>query len=137
MWAAAALVLAAAACQKAPEPETAGTAAGAPAEPEPSGPSVEGKYLGEGVEPDGTPYKAAVEVTVANQVYFVMRQVDEEVPHDGVGLHRGNLLIVGFRDHRARCGVLVYTVNDDGSLSGVLALENGTATGTETLRKTQ
>jgi hypothetical protein len=29
----------------------------------------------------------------------------------------------------------VYTINDDGSLAGVLAYDGGTTTGTETLRK--
>jgi hypothetical protein len=130
-----ALVLAAAACQKAPEGETADTAAAASAEPGPPRLAIEGDYVGEGVEPDGTPYECTVQVDLAKQVFNVLRQVDDAVPHDGVGLRRGDILIVGFRDDKLRYGLLVYTINDDGSLAGVLAYDGGTTTGTETLRK--
>ena len=53
----------------------------------------------------------------------------------GVGIRRGDLFVVGYRDERQKYGVFAYAINADGSLEGTSAYQDVTKTGTETLAK--
>ena len=109
-------------------------AASAEVAAEPAVPEPEGTYVGGGIDPQGKTYTCETDVTRAGEVYFIVRRFDGRVPYDGVGIRRGDLLVVAWRDEFRR-GVIVYTLNRDGSLSGTSAYEDATEVGTEFLKK--
>ncbi|HUV87696.1 MAG TPA: hypothetical protein VMX79_11365 [bacterium] len=123
-------------CRKPPEevkgPETA--APEAPAEPAASV-TLDGMYVGGGADADGNAYTCEVEIAPARSVYWVTYHVGDRIPYPGVGLRRGDLFVVGYRDDRDIYGVVAYTIKPDGSLEGISADQDSTETGTETLRK--
>lgn len=119
---------------RAPHREAA-TAASAEAAAEPApAPEPEGTYVGVGTDPQGKAYKCEVDVMPAGEVYFIVRRFEGRVAYDGVGIRHGALLVVAWRDEFRR-GVIVYTLNADGSLTGTSAYEDNTHVGTEVLKK--
>jgi hypothetical protein len=124
-----------ASCRKATELGTAAVAT--TAETGAATPSIEleGTYEGSGTAPDGQTYSCEVKFAPANQVYWVERYVGDIPMVPGVGIHRGDLFVVGFRDERERYAVIAYEVRPDGSLEGTSAYQDTTKTGSETLKK--
>jgi hypothetical protein len=114
------------------EDETA--ALEAPAEPA-ANVTLEGAYVGGGTDVEGNAYTCEVEITPARNVYWVTYDVGDRIPYPGVGLRRGDLFVVGYRDDRDIYGVVAYTIKPNGSLEGISADQDGTKTGTETLRR--
>jgi hypothetical protein len=106
----------------------------APAEPA-ANVTLEGPYVGGGADADGHAYTCEVEIDPARNVYWVTYSVGDRIPYPGVGLRRGDLFVVGYRDDREVYGVVAYTIKADGSLEGISADQDRTKTGTETLRK--
>ena len=96
---------------------------------------LEGVYVGGGTDAEGNAYICEVEITPAKEVYWVTYNVDDRIPYPGVALRRGDLFVVGYRDERDVYGVVVYTINVDGSLEAVSADQYNTKTGTEKLQK--
>lgn len=96
---------------------------------------LEGMYVGGGADADGNAYKCKVEITPARNVYWVTYSVGDRIPYPGVGLRRGDLFVVGYRDDREVYGVVAYTIKPDGSLEGISADQDSTKTGTETLTR--
>lgn len=123
-------------CRKPPdEVKEAETAAlEAPAEPA-ANVTLDGTYVGGGADADGNAYTCEVEITPARNVYWVTYGVGDRIPYPGVGLRRGDLFVVGYRDDREVYGVVAYTIKPDGSLEGISADQDSTKTGTETLRR--
>lgn len=89
---------------------------------------VEGSYHAEGENPDGGEYEADVTITQQGDVYVVEWSTDGEVFSAGVGILKNDTLSVGFAFESGAFGVVVYEVQDDGSLEGEWVL-----TGTEDL----
>jgi hypothetical protein len=100
------------------------------------GPSIgiEGTYDVSGTNPDGTEYECEVGITKKGESYQVIWYFEGQAGYEGRGILRGNTFVVGFANP-ASYGVVVYTVNADGSLDGTWAAAGGTKTGTETLKK--
>ncbi len=96
---------------------------------------LDGMYVGGGTDAEGNAYTCDVEITGARNVYWVTYTVSERIPYPGVGLRRGDLFVVGYRDDREVYGVVAYTIKPDGSLEGISANQNSTETGTETLER--
>jgi hypothetical protein len=124
------------ACRKGPEdvrgPETAAPETSVKAAADVT---LEGMYVGGGVDADGNAYNCDVEIEPARNVYWVTYYVDDRIPYPGVAMRRGSLFVVGYRDDREVYGVVAYTIKADGSLEGTSANENSTKTGTEKLDK--
>ena len=122
-------------CRKPPKepesPETTSPDIGAEAAPPVE---LERTYVGGGTDPAGNKYVCEVELTPAREVYWVVRQVDDGTPYDGVGIREGDTFVVGFRDESGY-GVIAYTVNPDGSLGGISTHEDSTKVGAEKLAK--
>lgn len=112
-----------ASCRKAPEAETTAAV------------DVDGTYRGSGVDPEGHAYECDVKFMFAREVYWVERYVDDRPMIPGVGIRRGDLFVVGYRDEREKYGVFAYGIKADGSLDGISAYQGVTKTGTETLTK--
>jgi hypothetical protein len=137
------LVLAAAAaaapffaCRKAPEAKTAAASPSAETAAERSPVVViGGTYQGGGTTPEGRTYGCEVELIPAQQVYWVERYVGAGPMVPGVGILRGDLFVIGYRDERERYAVIAYEIKRDGLLEGTSAYQNGTKTGAETLKK--
>jgi len=96
-------------------------------------PKVGGVYNVQGTNPGGKGgYTGTVSITPTGSVY----QVDWKVgnSYSGVGILNGNILSVGWGNlSQAGFGVVTYTVQPNGSLSGTWAMVKGTTLGTETL----
>jgi hypothetical protein len=110
------------------------SAASAEAAAEPEVPEPGGTYVGGGTDPQGKKYTCETDVTRDGDVYFILRRFEGRVPYDGVGIRHGDLLVIAWRDEFRR-GVIVYTLNRDGSLTGTSAYEDATEVGTEFLKK--
>ena len=125
-----------ASCGKAPEEEKGPETAAAETSAEPAANvTLEGAYVGGGTDVEGNAYTCEVEITPARNVYWVTYDVGDRIPYPGVGLRRGDLFVVGYRDDRDIYGVVAYTIKPNGSLEGISADQDGTKTGTETLRR--
>lgn len=125
-----------ASCRKAPETGPPGATAEAETAAEtPTLVDIEGTYVGGGTDAEGQAYNCEVKFIWARQVYWVERYVDRRPMIPGVGIRRGDLFVVGFRDERDKYGVFAYGINADGSLEGTSAYQGVTKTGTEKLTK--
>lgn len=123
-------------CRKPPEEvKEAGTAAAETSAETAADVILEGMYVGGGADAEGNAYTCDVEITPARNVYWVTYSIGDRIPYPGVGLRRGDLFVVGYRDDREVCGVVAYTIKADGSLDGISANQNSTKTGTETLKQ--
>ncbi|MEE8639242.1 MAG: hypothetical protein V3T41_02415 [bacterium] len=132
----AALAAVIASCRKPPEEVTEAETAAAETSAETAANVIlEGMYAGGGTDADGNAYTCEVEITPARNVYWVTYSVGDRIPYPGVGLRRGDLFVVGYRDDREVYGVVAYTIKPDGSLEGISADQDRTKTGTETLRR--
>jgi hypothetical protein len=129
-----ALATALASCGRRPPEGGESVGATVEAAAEPTIPEPGGTYVGGGTDPHGKTYTCETDVTRDGAVYFVVRRFEGRVPYDGVGIRRGDLLVVAWRDEFRR-GVIVYNLNRDGSLTGTSAYEDATEVGTEFLKK--
>ncbi len=81
---------------------------------------ISGNYDTTGTNPDGgTPYKADLTVTKRDQVYqFSWKSGDTN--YDGVGVTTGNSAAVAYTTGKngEGCGVVLYKINPDGSMTG-------------------
>ena len=132
----AALAAVIASCRKPPEEVTEAETAVLEATAKPAANVIlEGMYVGGGADADGNAYTREVEITPTGNVYWVTYSVGDRIPYPGVGLRRGDLFVVGYRDDRDIYGVVAYTIKADGSLEGISADQDSTEAGTETLRR--
>lgn len=85
-----------------------------------AGPAVlTGNYNASGTNPDGSAYEATLEVTRRGEVYQFSWDSGGR-SYDGVGVANNDTVAVGFTDGKEGkgCGVVLYDINPDGSLSG-------------------
>ncbi len=89
------------------------------------GASLSGLYRVTGTNPDGRPYQGTLRIQPQGEVYVLLWETGG-TSIEGVGLLRGNILSAGWD-----CGVVTYSVLEDGSLEGVWALCGESRVGTE------
>jgi len=94
---------------------------------------IGGTYSVEGTNPGGKgSYKGSVTITPVGKVY----QLDWKVGniYSGIGIVNGNILSVGWGNlAQAGYGIVTYTIQSNGVLSGTWAMAKGTELGSETL----
>lgn len=86
-------------------------------DPKDSPPRIAGTYDAAGTGAGGKRYTATVKIEKQGDVYAVEYVVSEREKYAGIGLLTGRVLSVAWLNQRA-VGVLVYTVEKDGTLSG-------------------
>jgi len=96
---------------------------------------VVGEYRGEGTNPGGQgSYTCDVKITRSGDVYAVQWYFDGSLGYEGVGIMKGGLFCVGYTSSGGY-GIVVYTINADGSLDGTWAGKGSAELGTEKLTK--
>lgn len=98
---------------------------------------VEGSYHAEGGNAEETLYEADVLIAQQGDVYVVEWSSDGEVFSAGVGILKGDTLSVGFAFENGSFGVVVYEIQDDGSLEGEWTQTGSEDILTETLTPTR
>jgi len=80
---------------------------------------ITGEYAATGTNPDGSKYAADLVVTQRGDVYQFSWESGGR-SYDGVGVANRDTVAVGFTDGKdgKGCGVVLYDINPDGSLSG-------------------
>lgn len=91
----------------------------APADSSAESAILTGTYDATGTNPDGSAYKARLVVTRRGEVYQFSWDSGGR-SYDGVGVANKDTVAVGFTDGKdgKGCGVVLYDINPDGSLSG-------------------
>ena len=81
--------------------------------------ALTGSYDASGTNPDGSAYEASLVVTRRGEVYQFSWDSGGR-SYDGVGVAHKDTVAVGFTDGKdgKGCGVVLYDINPDGSLSG-------------------
>lgn len=115
-----------------PAPETSATAN----EPTAPPPEIAGKYNVLGSNPNGSPYKGTLEVISRGDVYQFRWNAGTQ--YDGVGVLNGTVVAVAFANgpNGKGCGVVDYTIKDDGTLDGKWGYWGVNESGTETATRT-
>ena len=90
-----------------------------------SGSGLVGAYDATGKNPNGSSYKAKLNVTAAGNLYKFFWSNNTE----GLGIKRSNNVAVGIGG--ARCGFVTYEINSDGTLDGIWGGSGSEKTGTE------
>ncbi len=82
-------------------------------------PVITGDYAATGTNPNGSPYTANLVVTKRGDVYQFSWESGGN-SYDGVGVANNDKVAVSFTDGKdgKGCGVVLYNINPDGSLSG-------------------
>ena len=108
----------------------------APASAPPANPSTNlgGQYTVLGTNPDGGQYRGSLEVIARGNVYQF--RWNAGVQYDGVGVRNGRIVAVTFASGNdgTGCGVIDYTVLNDGTLEGIWGYWGTSASGTERAR---
>lgn len=94
-------------------------------------PDVIGVYLAEGVNPEGAPYMALLEIVQRGETFHARWSFQAGEPAYGVGFVRYGALIFGYPG-----GVVAYTLDDQGRISvGEWTVGNEERVFTETVTK--
>ena len=106
------------------------------ADPEKAG--IEGTYLANGADINGTKYTADVTIEKVNEAYRVTWKTPNGQQFVGVGLRENEKLSVAWAgsapEGKIMLGVMVYTIQKSGKLEGKWTiLSSGGKTSTETL----
>lgn len=101
-----------------------------------SGGDVSGTYTYTGIKPDGGSYEGVMTITAAGDLYDVVQEQTDYTggPITSVGITLGQSLAMSYGPE-GTCGVVIYTLEPDGSLDGVwgtfgVSTEAGTETAT-------
>ena len=93
--------------------------------------NVEGRYNVAGTNPDGGEYHGNLHITSRGSVYQLHWNTVSQ--SDGIGVRNGRILAVAFAGggDANGCGVVDYTILNDGTLDGIWAYWGMSANGTE------
>jgi hypothetical protein len=94
--------------------------------------NVDGTYASSGRTPQGESYDGVTTIASRGQVFRVAFK-DNDGTQNGVAIRQGQSLAVAYGG--AKCGVSVYTIGADGTLSGPYADPSDNRLGLETIRK--
>jgi hypothetical protein len=107
-----------------------------PSSPTVSAAEIAGKYNVVGTNPDGGTYKGTLQILTHGDVLQFRWNAGEQ--YDGVGVANGNVVAVAFASgsNGKGCGVVDYTIKDDGMLDGKWGYWGVNESGTETATRT-
>lgn len=99
-------------------------------------PDVAGKYNVVGTNPNNTGYRGTLEVIEHGQVYQF--RWNAGVQYDGVGVQNGDVVAAAFANgpNGKGCGVVDYTITNDGTLDGKWGYWGTNESGTEKATRT-
>ncbi|MGH9872414.1 MAG: hypothetical protein ACRD9S_08105 [Pyrinomonadaceae bacterium] len=97
---------------------------------------IAGEYTVSGSNPNGSPYKGALEVIRHGDVYQFRWNAGQQ--YDGIGISNGNVVAVAFTGgaEGTGCGVVSYKILADGTLDGVWGYWGQNESGTERVERT-
>ena len=95
---------------------------------------MDGTYVSAGRTPDGEKYDGLTTVETRGQV-FRFTYKDDSTNQTGVGIRQGQGVGVAYGGKN--CGISVYTIATDGTLTGPYAEPGDNRIGVETIRKTR
>ena len=92
---------------------------------------VAGRYNVSGTNPDGGQYSGSLEIISRGSVYQFRWNAGSQ--YDGIGIRNGKFVAVAFASGNdgAGCGVVDYTITNDGTLDGRWGYWGKTSSGTE------
>jgi hypothetical protein len=93
---------------------------------------VDGTYASAGRTPTGESYDGITTIAASGQVFKVTFK-DGSSTSNGVAIRQGQALAVAYGGRK--CGVSIYTIAPDGTLSGPYAEPDDSRLGLETIRK--
>ena len=93
---------------------------------------VVGHYKVNGTNLDGTPYAGEAEVTATSDVTCVITWTTGDTTSNGICMRDGNAFTAGYVLN-GKVGLVIYLIQDDGSLQGTWTVDGLNAVGTETL----
>ena len=94
--------------------------------------AVDGTYASSGRTPEGEAYDGVTTITTRGQAFRVTFK-DSDGTQNGVAIRQGNALAVAYGG--AKCGISVYTIGGDGTLSGPYAEPGDNRLGLETIKR--
>jgi len=96
--------------------------------------TLAGRYVVVGTNPDGGQYNGGLEIIARSSVYQFRWNAGAQ--YDGVGVKNGSIVAVAFANGNdgTGCGVVDYTVLNDGTLEGIWGYWGTSAGGTERAR---
>jgi hypothetical protein len=100
-------------------------------------PDIAGSYSVVGSNPNGSPYKGALDVIKhSSDVYQFRWNAGRQ--YDGIGVPNGNVVAVAFTEGKngTGCGVVSYQIKSDGSLDGRWGYWGRDESGTEKTERT-
>lgn len=97
---------------------------------------ISGNYSVVGSNPNGSPYKGALDVIKHGDVYQFRWNAGRQ--YDGVGVPNGDVVAVAFTEgsNGQGCGVVSYQIKSDGALDGVWGYWGKNESGTEKAERT-
>ncbi|WP_117190873.1 hypothetical protein [Rhizobium terrae] len=95
-----------------------------------------GTYTVEGTNFDGSPYKGTAKITLTSETTCAIEWTTgtaKKPTSTGICMLYGNSFAAGYVMGKDAFGLIVYTVNDDGTLEGAWTISGQNGSGTETL----
>jgi hypothetical protein len=93
---------------------------------------ISGVYILEGTNPDGSTYTGEVEISGSNNSYVIVWKIGDQQSQTGQGTFDGTKLTARWQEGESS-GDVVYTLQSDGSLSGIWTIDGGSDQGSELL----
>lgn len=100
------------------------------------GSDLVGLYTCEGVNPDETPYRCAVEIAAQGDTFALRWRFNKGVEGIGIGIKQGEVLSVIFQLPDGSIGLTSYRITGT-TLTGVWTMPGQSTVATETLHKTK
>ena len=94
--------------------------------------SIGGSYTVEGTNFDGSPYAGTAEITLTSETTCVIEWETGGTTSQGICMRNDDAFAAGYVLDDA-IGLIVYKVNEDGSMSGLWTLAGKEGNGTENL----
>ena len=93
---------------------------------------ISGIYILKGTNFDGSGYTGEVRITKSNNIYNLVWSIGEQQAQTGTGEFNGTQLTGRWQEGN-NSGDIIYTLQSDGSLTGIWTADGHDGQGTETL----
>jgi hypothetical protein len=93
---------------------------------------ISGVYILKGTNPNGSKYTGEVEISKSNNSYVIVWRIGNQQSQTGMGTFDGIKLIARWQEGKSS-GDVIYTLQPDGSLSGIWTMDGHNGQGTELL----
>ena len=97
-----------------------------------AGPGVGGHYLVKGTNLDGTIYEGEAQITATSDVTCEITWSTGGSTSSGICMRDGNAFTAGY-ELNGKVGLVIYIIQDDGTLDGTWTVAGVNAVGTEVL----